>query len=76
MAGVDVILRLATEPGDGVVINTPVYPPFFEHITAGHRRVVEVPLVRADGQHELDFAGLEAVSSRSDRGRSRRLGGR
>ncbi len=61
MAGVDVILKLATEPGDGVVINTPVYPPFFEHITGGHRRVVEVPLVRVDGRHELDFAGLEAA---------------
>ncbi len=61
MAGVDVILRLATEPGDGVVINTPVYPPFFEHITGGHRRVVEVPLLRVDGRHELDFAGLEAA---------------
>ena len=61
MAGVDVILRLATEPGDGVVINTPVYPPFFEHITGAHRRVVEVPLIRVDGQWELDFAGLETA---------------
>ena len=68
MAGVDVILRLATEPGDGVVINTPVYPPFFEHITGGHRRVVEVPLVRADGRHELDFAGLEAAFAAGARG--------
>lgn len=68
MAGVDVILRLATEPGDGVVINTPVYPPFFEHITGGHRRVVEVPLVRVDGRHELDFAGLEAAFAAGARG--------
>ena len=68
MAGVDVILRLATEPGDGVVINTPVYPPFFEHITGGRRRVVEVPLVRANGRHELDFAGLEAAFAAGARG--------
>ena len=46
MAGVDLILALATEPGDGVVINTPVYPPFFAHISNAGRRVVEVPLVR------------------------------
>ena len=32
MAGFDAILQLTTEPGDGVVINTPVYPPFFKHI--------------------------------------------
>jgi cystathionine beta-lyase len=68
MAGVDVILRLATEPGDGVVINTPVYPPFFEHITGAHRRVVEVPLIRVDGRWELDFAGLETAFAAGARG--------
>jgi len=68
MAGVDVILRLATKPGDGVVINTPVYPPFFEHITGAHRRVVEVPLIRVDGQWELDFAGLETAFAAGARG--------
>ena len=46
MAGVDALLNLATEPGDGVVINTPVYPPFFAHIGFARRRVVEVPLLR------------------------------
>ena len=68
MAGVDVILPLATEPGDGVVINTPVYPPFFAHIANGHRRVVEVPLITADGRWELDFAGLEAAFAAGARG--------
>jgi cysteine-S-conjugate beta-lyase len=61
MAGVDLILSLATEPGDGVVINTPVYPPFFEHISNARRRIVEVPLVRRDGRWELDFDALEAA---------------
>jgi cysteine-S-conjugate beta-lyase len=61
MAGVDAILALATEPGDGVVINPPVYPPFFAHISGGRRRVVEVPLTRTEGTWELDFAGLEAA---------------
>lgn len=61
MAGVDAVLALATEPGDGVVINTPVYPPFFAHITVGRRRVVPVPLLRTERSWELDFAGLEAA---------------
>jgi len=61
MAGFDAILALATEPGDGVVINPPVYPPFFKHIGFARRKVVEVPLVRVDGRWELDFAGLEAA---------------
>src|SRR6516162_4655081 len=32
MAGADLIFRLTTAPGDSIVINPPVYPPFFEHI--------------------------------------------
>jgi cysteine-S-conjugate beta-lyase len=61
MAGFDAILALVTEPGDGVVINPPVYPPFFKHIGFARRQVIEVPLVRVDGRWELDFAGLEAA---------------
>ena len=61
MAGFDAILALATEPGDGVVINPPVYPPFFKHIGFDGRRVAEVPLTREGGSWELDFAGLEAA---------------
>ena len=68
MEGVDAILDLATEPGDGVVINTPVYPPFFAHIRGGRRRVVEVPLARTDGRWDLDFAGLEAAFAAGARG--------
>ena len=61
MAGFDAIVALATEPGDGVVINPPVYPPFFQHIGFARRRVMEVPLVREGNRWELDFAGLEAA---------------
>jgi cystathionine beta-lyase len=72
MAGVEAILVLTTEPGDGVVINTPVYPPFFEYIANAGRRVVEVPLVRREGHREgrweLDFDGLEAAFAAGARG--------
>ena len=56
-AGIDTTVRLVTGPGDGVVINPPVYPPFYEFIQACGRTVVEVPLVGT----QLDFAGLEAA---------------
>ena len=68
MAGVEAILLLTTEPGDGVVINTPVYPPFFEHIPNAGRRVVQVPLVRPGGRWELDFDQLEAAFAAGARG--------
>jgi len=44
LQAVDVALWLHTKPGDGVVIFTPVYPPFFPAITGGGRRVVDCPL--------------------------------
>ena len=60
MWGIFEVLLVATEPGDRVVINPPVYAPFFETIAHARRRLVEVPLARdADGVYGLDLAGLE-----------------
>jgi len=56
MTGVGETLRAVTGPGDGVVVNTPVYPPFFETITDVDRRVVESPL---DPDLRLDLDRLE-----------------
>ena len=44
MSGVAELLRALTEPGDAVVVNPPVYPPFFSVTREVGRRVVEVPL--------------------------------
>lgn len=44
MLGVVEMLRLVTGPGDAVVVNPPVYPPFFQFVTHMDRRVVEAPL--------------------------------
>jgi cysteine-S-conjugate beta-lyase len=60
MWGIFEVLLVGTEPGDRVVINPPVYAPFFEAVAHARRRLVEVPLVRdADGVYELDLAALE-----------------
>ncbi len=59
MTGVAELLRVVTAPGDGVVINPPVYPPFAATVTGVGRRVVEVPLLcDADGW-SVDLDGLE-----------------
>ena len=61
MAGVTEVLRRAVPPGSGVVVNTPVYPPFFDHIEEAGCRVVEAPLARAPGGHSLDLDAVEAA---------------
>ena len=53
-------LRLLTTPGSGVVINTPVYPPFFSVIRELERTVVEAPLAVGD-RWELDLDAVERV---------------
>jgi cysteine-S-conjugate beta-lyase len=41
--GVRIAVHHLTEPGDGIVLHTPAYPPFFDSIERMGRRVVPVP---------------------------------
>ena len=60
MRGVLEVLQTGTAPGDGVVINPPVYQPFFGAVEHAGRKVVEVPLTCSDdGAYGLDLAALE-----------------
>ena len=65
MVGVAELLRVLTPDGAGVVINPPVYPPFFSVIAESGRRVVEVPLVGdrlpLEGIRDALRAGARAV---------------
>ncbi|MQA73575.1 MAG: aminotransferase class I/II-fold pyridoxal phosphate-dependent enzyme [Solirubrobacterales bacterium] len=54
--GIAQLLRVLTEPGDAVIINPPVYHPFFSLIAEVGRAVVEAPL--RDGR-ELDLEAIE-----------------
>lgn len=57
MLGVVEMLKLVTGPGDPVIVNPPVYPPFFPFIGHLDRKVVEVPLGTG---LRIDHAALEA----------------
>jgi cystathionine beta-lyase len=58
MVGVAELLRVLTRPGAGVVINTPVYPPFFSVIAEIGRVAVQVPLLEADSERRLPLDGI------------------
>ena len=61
-------LQSLTEPGDGVVIFTPVYHEFTNKIRRNGRRVVESPLaLGADGTFAMDLDALEARLDGSER---------
>lgn len=54
-----VIVQAFTEPGDGILIQPPVYHPFRRVIEGWGRRVIENPLVESGGRYEMDFDDLE-----------------
>ncbi|MFF3851004.1 MalY/PatB family protein [Streptomyces sp. NPDC002328] len=53
MMGAVQVLRLITDPWDPVVVNSPVYAPFYAFITHGDRRIIEAPLGQ-DGRISLE----------------------
>ncbi|MDN3496708.1 aminotransferase class I/II-fold pyridoxal phosphate-dependent enzyme [Planococcus sp. APC 4015] len=60
MMGVVEILRLVIEPGDRVVVMTPVYPPFFDTVEEAGGVVERVPLARSDSGWEIDLPAVES----------------
>jgi cysteine-S-conjugate beta-lyase len=56
-----------TRPGDGIVIQPPVYHPFAMRVKSNGRRVVENPLVVRDGAWQMDLDGLEKVIDQGTR---------
>ena len=50
-----------TNPGDGVVLFTPVYHAFAKVIRAAGRQVIECEMDIVDGQYELDFDAYDAL---------------
>ena len=68
MLGVVEVLKLVADPGSPVVVNSPVYPPFFQFVTHLGHPVVEAPLGE-DGR--LDLATLERAFGEATSGGGR-----
>lgn len=59
VAGFNLGLRILTEEKDEVVIQPPIYPPFFRVIDNNKRTLVTNPLIIENGKHTIDFDDLE-----------------
>lgn len=53
------VVMALTEPGEGVLVQPPVYFPFFSAATKTGRRMVQNPLPLGDGRYRIDFDHLE-----------------
>lgn len=68
MGGIVEMLKLLTAPGDAVVVNCPVYPPFYSFVETTGLRIVEAPL---NPMHRLDLDALAAAFEQAREGTRR-----
>jgi cystathionine beta-lyase len=59
--GTSMAIQTYSDPGDGVVLFTPIYYVFFKQIKEGGREVLECPLVNNKGHYELDFEYYDSL---------------
>ena len=54
-----------SEPGDGIIAQTPIYPPFLLTIAGTGRRLVENPLVDNGTRFVVDVEGLKRAAAQA-----------
>ena len=59
-------VRVMTNPGDAVLVQPPVYYPFYKVVGQNGRRLVENPLCYENGRYTIDFADFEAKIVEND----------
>lgn len=59
VASLGIAVSALTNPGDGVIIMTPVYYPFYKVVKYTGRSLQENALRETDGGYEIDFDDLE-----------------
>ncbi len=58
--GLHIAVQQLTEPGDGVIVQPPIYYPFMTSAEVNGRQLVVNPLIEKDGDWYIDFEDLEA----------------
>jgi len=59
VTGLNVIVQALTDPGDRIIVQPPVYFPFFSCVEKNGRNLVLNQLIEKDGVYSIDFDDLE-----------------
>ncbi len=59
VVSINTAIAAYTQPGDGVMIQTPIYPPFMTSIEANDRRTLENRLHYSQGKYTIDWEDFE-----------------
>ena len=57
---ISIIIKALTHPGDEIILQEPVYYPFFSVVKANGCQIVTNQLKFSDGRYEMDFEDLES----------------
>ncbi len=60
VAGLTFAIKTFSKPGDGVIVQPPVYFPFFDSVKGTKRRMIENPLKIENGRYTFDFDDLKS----------------
>ncbi len=60
VTGMKTAIEALTEPGDGVLLQSPVYGPFGMSIDATGRKRMDAPLLNQSGRYVMDYDAIEA----------------
>ncbi|WP_044747383.1 MalY/PatB family protein [Bacillus alveayuensis] len=60
-----IAIQAFTSPGDKVIVQTPVYYPFFQLVEKNNRELVLNPLQLRNGKYEIDFTDLKEKIKRA-----------
>ena len=63
---IGLLIELLTQPGDGVILQPPVFTDFKPLIRTAHRGVVRNSLILSGGRYRMDLDDLEAKASHPD----------
>lgn len=59
VTGLNIIVQAMTEPGDKIIVQPPVYFPFFSCVKNNGRELLLNQLIEKDGLYSIDFEDLE-----------------
>ncbi|WP_405388482.1 MalY/PatB family protein [Peribacillus muralis] len=59
VSAIGTTIQAFTSPGDKILLQSPVYTPFFDMIKNNDREVVNSPLLLEDGSFTIDFTDFE-----------------
>jgi cystathionine beta-lyase len=58
-------IQALTKEGDNILIQTPVYTPFYQAIEGNNRIVIENKLINNEERYEIDFDDLDKKMSQA-----------